>query len=146
KVNKVKFKLYYKKKRRDFMLKKVVLSSTILMGVLGVSAVSLPDLGLIKAEAAISDAKIQKVSVFGQNYYDGSDVPGNSTGTFYIVGDNNVTYTIKQYEFNQLVNTKNVTTIGLNSPALFNMQITVGNKYEVTYNGRVISTFVVRGH
>lgn len=30
------------------------------MGVLGVSAVSLPDLGLIKAEAAISDAKIQK--------------------------------------------------------------------------------------
>ncbi|PFI17291.1 hypothetical protein [Bacillus cereus] len=128
------------------MLKKVILSSTILMGVLGVSAVSLPDLGLIKAEAAISDAKIQKVSVFGQNYYDGSDVPGNSTGTFYIVGDKNVTYTIKQYEFNRLVNTKSVTTIGLNSPALFNMQITEGNKYEVTYNGKVISTFVVRGH
>ncbi|PEA52443.1 hypothetical protein CON64_23695 [Bacillus pseudomycoides] len=128
------------------MLKKVVLSSTILMGVLGVSAVSLPDLGLIKAEAAISDAKIQKVSVFGQNYYDGSDVPAYATGTFYIVGDNNVTYTIKQYEFNQLVTTKNVTTKGLNSPVSFNMQITEGNKYEVTYNGKVISTFVVRGH
>ncbi|MFD0769844.1 hypothetical protein ACFQZ1_13605 [Bacillus sp. CGMCC 1.60114] len=128
------------------MLKKVVLSSTILMGVLGVSALSAPDLGSIKAEAAISDAKIQKVNIFGKNYYNGSDVPGYATGTFYIVGDNNVTYTIKQYELNQLVTTKNVTTKGLNNPVSFNMQITEANKYEVTYNGKVVSTFIVRGH
>lgn len=48
------------------MFKKVVLSGAILMGVLGVSTIDSPELGITKAEAAISDATIQKGFYFGQ--------------------------------------------------------------------------------
>lgn len=128
------------------MFKKVVLSGAILMGVLGVSTIDSPELGITKAEAAISDATIQKVSILGNDYYNGSNVPGYTTGTFYIVGDANVTYTIKSYEFGKLISSKNVTTKGLRTPVSFNMGITEGNEYKVTHNGQVISTFNVRGH
>ncbi|PGK34696.1 hypothetical protein CN907_22160 [Bacillus anthracis] len=128
------------------MFKKIILSSTILLGTLGITTLSFPELSLTKAEAAINDAKIQKVKVYGDDFENGTDVPGNSTGYFSIFGDKGVTYTIKQYEFDKLIDTKKVTTKGLYTPAIFTMQITTGNKYEVTYNGQVISTFVVRGH
>ncbi|PFV82193.1 hypothetical protein COL05_11875 [Bacillus sp. AFS059628] len=128
------------------MFKKIFLSGAVLMGVLGVSTIDLSELGIMKAEAAISDATIQKVSIFGNDYYNGSNVPGYATGTFYIVGDANVTYTIKCYEFGKLIASKDVTTKGLRTPVSFNMEITEGNEYRVTHNGKVISTFTVRGH
>ncbi|HHY2675845.1 TPA: hypothetical protein ACV439_003785 [Bacillus toyonensis] len=128
------------------MFKKIILSSTILLGTLGVTTLSFPELSLTKAEAAINDAKIQKVKIHGSDFENGTDVPAYSTGYFSIFGDKDVTYTIKQYEFDKLIDTKKVITKGLYTPAIFTMQITIGNKYEVTYNNRVISTFVVRGH
>lgn len=128
------------------MFKKVFLSGAILMGVLGVSTIDSPELGMTKAEAAISDATIQKVSIFGTDFYNGSNVPAYATGTFYIVGDANVTYNIKCYEFGKLISSKDVTTKGLRTPVSFNMGITEGNEYKVTHNGKVISTFTVRGH
>ncbi|HDR7784549.1 hypothetical protein MKX31_13420 [Bacillus sp. FSL M8-0063] len=45
------------------MFKKIILSSTILLGTLGITTLSFPELSLTKAEAAINDAKIQKVTV-----------------------------------------------------------------------------------
>ncbi|EOO12528.1 hypothetical protein [Bacillus cereus] len=128
------------------MFKKIILSSTILLGTLGITTLSFPELSLTKAEAAINDAKIQKVKVAGRDYENGTNVPAYMTGSFSMVGDKGVTYTIKQYEFNKVIGTTNVTTKGLSSPVVFPMPITEGNKYEVTYNGRVISTFVIRGH
>ncbi|MGU3372790.1 hypothetical protein [Bacillus mycoides] len=128
------------------MFKKILLSGAVLMGVLGVSAISSPELGLTKAEAAISDAKIQKVNIAGQDYYDNTNVPAHMTGTFYIAGDKNVTYKILQYEYGEVIETKEVTTKGLNTPVSFKMKITEANKYEVTHNGKRISTFTVRGH
>ncbi|HHT7180832.1 TPA: hypothetical protein ACTZ5A_005575 [Bacillus cereus] len=107
---------------------------------------SFPELSLTKAEAAINNARIQKVTVSGKDYGNGTDVPAYMTGSFSMVGDKGVTYTIKQYEFNNVIGMTNVTTKGLSSLVVFSMPITEGNKYEVTYNGRVVSTFIVRGH